>query len=249
MKKRSVFLFGAGAAISWKGPFTSEITQLIRESGFKTNDGTRITEFIYQTLISAGYAENDINFETIINVVEELNIFYSNFDYSKKRQLKSLMRCFLNPQFTKDIFNFSIDGGIQKHGYMLQIPKGVKYNYARPAINDETPEQHFLQHLLAFLLSDICDRVSKYAYHTATYSVINFEDEVSINFGNWMENLSEDNTLRLYTTNYDRNFKVLMERRNIQVFEGFDCGEYIDPKEELSANLTRILEDFDSHTH
>jgi hypothetical protein len=54
MKKRSVFLFGAGAAISWKGPFTSEITQLIRESGFKTNDGTRITEFIYQTLISAG---------------------------------------------------------------------------------------------------------------------------------------------------------------------------------------------------
>ncbi|RYG21151.1 MAG: hypothetical protein EOO07_03325, partial [Chitinophagaceae bacterium] len=71
-KKRNVILFGAGAVIDWGGPKTHDLTKLIRERGFFTKDGTtRITDFIYNKVLEApGYNEKDINFETIINVIE-----------------------------------------------------------------------------------------------------------------------------------------------------------------------------------
>jgi hypothetical protein len=80
-KKRAVFLFGAGATLAWNSPTTSELTELVRTTGFKCADNsTRITEFIYATLIANGYPSRDVNFETIISVVEDLIIHYSKFD-------------------------------------------------------------------------------------------------------------------------------------------------------------------------
>ncbi|MBX3255716.1 MAG: hypothetical protein KF862_16400 [Chitinophagaceae bacterium] len=51
-KKRTVLLFGAGAAMSWGAPGTYELTQLVRKSGYPTVSGDMtITEFIYQELL------------------------------------------------------------------------------------------------------------------------------------------------------------------------------------------------------
>ncbi|HXF41938.1 MAG TPA: hypothetical protein VN687_19635, partial [Blastocatellia bacterium] len=80
-RKRTVFLFGSGATLAWDSPTTSDLTTLIRETGFKTTDNkTTITEFIYTTLLANGYSTNEVNFETIISVIEELIVYYSQFN-------------------------------------------------------------------------------------------------------------------------------------------------------------------------
>lgn len=37
-KNNNVFLFGAGAMIDWGGPTTQELTERIREEGFKVSN-------------------------------------------------------------------------------------------------------------------------------------------------------------------------------------------------------------------
>ncbi len=250
MNKRNIFLFGAGATLEWGSPLTSELTTLIRSNGFKTIDNnTTITEFIYQTLLSNGFKESDINFETIINVIEELIVYYSYFNGEKK--LPSLLQPFYTPLFEENLFNFSIKGGEIKHGYKLQIPKGVDNDFIRNSYHNETPPQFFFQHLLSVLLTQINVRISSYAYHTPGNSVIiNHGKEYMISlFTKWMQIHAENGILRMYTLNYERIFKILLERANISVFEGFDSKEFIDYSANLRANVPKILSDTESHIH
>ncbi len=60
-----------------------------------------------------------------------------------------------------------------------------------------------------------------------------------------MESLSRENILRLYTLNYDQNFKILLERMGLSVFDGFDIeyGNY------LKANVREILDNMECHAH
>ncbi|MCW3091408.1 MAG: hypothetical protein JWP81_2477 [Ferruginibacter sp.] len=247
-KKRTVFLFGAGSLLHWNSPKTSELTDLIRSRGFKTSDNeTYITEFIYQKLIANGNKESEVNFETIINVIEELVVYYSYFNNHDKTP--SLLKCFFSANFEEDIFNFSIKGGVAKHNYTLEIPKGKNYDFSRPSQHNETPQQFFLQHLLAVLLSEINERISHYAYHTKGHSVVNCESTESTLFIKWMSDLEKNSYLRLYTLNYDRIFKILMMHNGIEVFEGFDCGPYVEYSTLLRANVRKILSDFDCNVH
>jgi hypothetical protein len=247
-KKRTVFLFGAGATLAWNSPLTLELTELTRKSGFKTTDNkTTITEFIFQQLLLNGYSESEINFETIINVIEELIVYYSQFDADKK--LPSLISCFLTPKCEKEILNFSIKGGELKHGYQLQIPAGVDYNFSDFAYHNETPAQFFLLHLLEEILTDISERISKYAYHTTGHSVLETNNLISQSFCQWMKALSEKSVLRLYTLNYERIFKILLERIGINIFEGFDCGENLETGIYLRANIPKILSDTECNAH
>jgi hypothetical protein len=151
-KGRNLFLFGAGATLSWNSPTTYELTTLVRKSGFKTLDSkTTITEYFFQSLLKSGYSENDINFETVINLIEELTVYYSCFDSEKK--LPSLLSCHLTPKYENEIFNFSIKGGEIKHGYQLQIPAGIDYEFSDFAYHNETPKQFFYYiYLMKYLL-------------------------------------------------------------------------------------------------
>lgn len=247
-KKRIVFLFGAGATLHWNAPKTSELTDLVRQIGFKCSDNeTYITEFIYQKLIANGNNEIEINFETIINVIEELIVYYSYFNNLNKTP--SLLQCFFSVNFEEEIFNFSIKGGEPKHNYTLEIPKGKDYNFSRPSQHNETPKQFFLQHLLAVILSEISERISHYAYHTKGHSVIKSNSAESKLFIKWMSMLEKNNYLRLYTLNYDRIFKILMVNNGIEVFEGFDCGSHVEYSTYLRANVRKILSDFDCNVH
>jgi hypothetical protein len=250
--KRNVILFGAGAVIDWGGPKTPDLTKMIRESGFYITDGkTRITEFIYNKLLEApGYAENDINFETIINVIEELIVYYANHGLRKK--VPALMKPFFNINFEREILNFSIIGGEIKQFYKLHIP-GKGDEWAIMNHGQETPEQFFLQQLLAHLLTDITLEIERYAYHTASKSNVLTEKNEEINnlFQNWINFINGDNVLRMYTLNYDRNFKILLARSiyKYEIFEGFDCGDVIGYTDELRPQARRILEDQKSHIH
>lgn len=253
-KKRTVILLGSGAVLDWNGPKTSELTTLIRESGFYCIDNkTRITEFIFQTLIKNEYDEKNVNFETIINVIEELIVYYSSFD--KEKKTASLLKIFFQSPFEETLLNFSIADGVEKHGFKLEIPKGKAYEFQHVgALKNETPSQYFFQLLLADLLTTINARISKYAYHTTKeHSSIFTEENSEINSlcSNWIKQLNKtDNILRTYTLNYDRIFKVLALNNGIkEMFEGFECGESIKPGTQIPANIPRIITDFNCHCH
>ena len=245
-KKREIFLFGAGAVIDWNAPTTPEITNTIRETGFPLkNSNIKITEFIYQRLIKCGYKDSEINFETIINVIEELIVYYSEF--SKKSNTPSLLKAFLSENDLCEIFNYSINEGIRKHGYQLQIPYGVDYIFSKHAYYDENPNQFFLQHLISLLLSQISSLVSKYSWNTKGHSVINKESDNSLNFRSWIRNINKDNITRLYTLNYDNLFKSLLEEDNIECFDGFFKSK--ETEHHSRADVLRILTDNKSTIH
>jgi len=236
-KRKNIFLFGAGAVIDWNGPTTSELTKLVRECGFPLKSSeTKITEFIYQRLLNAGYSEEEINFETIINVIEELIVYYSEFN--KTKQTPSLLKIFLAENDLSEIFNYSIKGGIRKHGYYLQIPYGVDWNYARSSYFGENPNQFFLQHLLSLILTEINDRVSKYSLSLK----IDKRSENSLKFRTWIKNIYKNSVIRLYTLNYDNLFNSLLEEENIDCFDGF----FVSNENYSKVDIKRILLDMDS---
>lgn len=246
MKKRGVFLFGAGAVLEWGGPTTLELTKLVRESGFPIADSkTKVTEFIYQKLISFGYSPDEINFETIISVIEELIIFYSEFD--KEKQIPSILAPFFSFNWRDELLNYNIKGGKRVHGYTLQIPKGKDYNYSQRAYNNENPDQFYFQHLLSLIITVLCDRISEYSWHTTTHSVINLESESSLLFRNWIKVQEENRIVRAYTLNYDRLFKVLASKEKIDLFEGYEDPETAKPGCPIRAEIPRILSDFDTN--
>jgi hypothetical protein len=71
MEKRKMFLLGAGAALDWhNAPTTFEITETIRQSGFKNANDEYVTDKIYQWLSENG---KDPNFETILSVIEDFD--------------------------------------------------------------------------------------------------------------------------------------------------------------------------------
>jgi hypothetical protein len=159
------------------------------------------------------------------------------------------LSCILTPNLENEIFNFSVKGGEIKPGYQLQIPNGVDYDFSDFAYQNEAPKQFFLLHLLNEILTDISARITKYAYHTSGHSVLNTTSSISRLFCQWMTNHSEKNILRIYTLNYDRIFKILLERSGISIFEGFDCGENIPMGTTLRANIPTILRDKNCHSH
>lgn len=237
-----MFLFGAGSAYEWNAPSTSEITELVLASGFKMCDNeTTITKFIYQTLIDNGYESREINFETIVSVIEELIVYYSSFDSQKGR--RSLLSCFFESKFDNEILNFSIEGGIVKHGYNLNIPRDTKYNFSRPSLQNETPAQFFFEFLLGEILSNISARIIEYSYHSSKYSKVDFKSEHSQSFVEWMALHQKQTPLRLYTLNYDRVFKTLLERNGFELFEGFDVDGIDDSYFGIRPNVQRILSD------
>lgn len=247
-KKRAVFLFGAGAALAWDAPCTSYLTKLIRKSGYKIKGNeVTITEFIYSKLLENKYPENEINFETIINVIEELIVYYS--PKNSKLKQPSILKCLFNFDFEDKIFNFSVKGGEAKHGYTIEVPSGNKEFISQHSYFDETPEQFFLLHLMQELLSTITNEIIGYAYHGESHSKVKLDSEASLNFSKWMSHIGRSNILRLYTLNYDRIFKILLERQDIRVFEGFNATEYVPYGAYIKPEIRKILMDTDSNVH
>jgi hypothetical protein len=243
-KNREIFLFGAGAVIDWNAPPTSEITKLIRESGFTLKDSEiKITEFIYLRLRKCGYTDSEVNFETIINIIEELIVY--NSEFNKKKRTPSLLKSFLSENDLCNIYNYSIKEGIRKHGYQIQIPFGHDDNFSGYAHFDENPNQFFLQHLLAVLLTQISNKVAKYSWNTPSHSKIDKKSIASINFRNWIKRIHETSILRLYTLNYDNLFKSILEEGNIQCFDGFFTNEDYYSR----ANVLKISSDSESDIH
>jgi hypothetical protein len=253
-KKRTVILFGSGALKGWGGTQTDELTEIVTKSGpefiLKDKEGTKLMKFIYNTFIDSGYKEKkDINFETLINAIEELIIYYSYYNQEDEKNLPSFLKVLFTSKYENQILNFSkIDN--KKNNYRLQIPENIEYVFAKTAKNNESPEQFYFQHLLETLLTGINSKVSSYSYHSKNKSKI-FQPENSIinkHFQYWIKNLSEHSIIRIYTLNYDRIFKILTEDIGLNIFEGFSYEDSI-PISGVSPDIKKILTDLKSNIH
>lgn len=245
-KNRSAFLFGAGAMMEWNGPSTSELTRITRETGFTIKDSDqKVTDYIFQKLKEKGFDSEDTNFETIINVIEELSVYYSEFN--SKKETPSVLRAFLDDSHLEEIFDYAIKGGQRKHGYELKISNSTFPS--NKSLDNETPTQFYLQHLLSEILTNISDRISKYAYHTDGHSVIQKDSQISLDFRNWMSSMENSDVLRLYTLNYDRIFKILLLEQGIDCFEGFYPSGNTSDFAGLRCDVPKIVEDMESHIY
>lgn len=89
---------------------TNELTDHIRKIGYPIkNSDQKLTDCIFQSLLDNGFEESEINFETIISVIEDLAIYFSEFN--PKKQTPSLLRNFLKDNDLKEILDFSIKTG------------------------------------------------------------------------------------------------------------------------------------------
>lgn len=191
-----------------------------------------------------------MNFETIINVIEELIVYYSKHGLIKKSS--ALMKPFFNAALENKILNFSIIENTASR-YKLKIP-GIEDKLAKEGSISETPEQFYLQQLLSHILTDISTEIEHYAYHTDTKSNVIKQENIKINslFQNWIYKINNKDILRMYTLNYDRNFKIILENSpdfKYNIFEGFECNDIVGYNEEIKPNIKRILSDYDSNTH
>src|SRR6266513_3064706 len=121
-----------------------------------------------------------------------------------------------------------------------KYPAGENYPFSKRACQKETPSQLFFQQLLLLLLTNITAKIHEYAYHTAGRPMTSVDSDASKSFVGWMKLLSGKNTLRLHTLNYERIFKILLARAGMDVFEGFDCGEYVHGADPIRANVCRF---------
>jgi hypothetical protein len=248
MTKKAVYLFGAGAAIPWNAPNTSDLTTLVLNSGFYCKNGTkRVTQKIVETL-SNYFPIEEINFETILNVIEELLVFHSSRDY---KNTNSFLFPFLESRcFLDEIFNYEMNGDWQ-HGSSLII-KGFELESGKSSFSNQSPQQFYLQLLYANVLTVISARVSSYSYHTTEVTKVVTENnrELNNNFYNWINSeVGNNSTVRFYTLNYDRLFSVLLKKRGINIFEGAECESELTPEEILPFDVKKIATDFTSNIH
>ncbi len=267
--KKAVFLFGAGAVLDWGAPRTicdrekltcipehgsDEIknrvcclTHLMTDTGFHGKDGECITNKIFKVLSSKNNTYNSINFETIINVLEDLYAYWATQKNKESSNLYSLVD--LKDQLEDfHYFEHSEPDKCTKR-YSISIP-GLQFDRLKDELH---PIQKYYEMFLNELLSGIKGHVSKYSYHTSGKSVV-FQpcnEPVNKHFCNWMQKfVADDYSLRMYTLNYDRMFKVLLQSNQLNVFEGFELdGAAVDYKQRIPPNLRRIISDFDSHIH
>ena len=192
--------------------------------------------------------------------IEELIVYYSRFttetdvrSYEIGKAPPSILSAFFIPRFEKDIMNFSVNWRPPTTVFTLDIP-GKNPEYAKHGYKQsKTPEQFFLEQLLSELLTAIVTEINKYAYHTEITSNV-FKTDVRKNFAsrfsNWVNSFSSTDIVRMYSLNYDRNFKIYLEANNTSIFEGFNChdvqcGAILKPGDIGVPDIKRILTDFD----
>lgn len=269
-KDKIVFLFGAGAVIDWGGPKTICVrdklelipdhgsdsitnrvcclTHLITGTGFEDKEGNRITKKIYD-ILRKDFNDAPINFETIINIVEDLHGYWTQKGSENPSNLNSLAN--IDDQI-RDFAHFNISHDPTTKRDVFSIP-GYEERTEESLIENTEPNARFFELLLNNILTGIKGHISKYAYHTSSHSLINKSENArrNENFCEWMAGfIKDDSILRMYTLNYDRLFKVILEKSGLEIFEGFDnVSKGSNPYESMPLDIPRIVSDFSSNVH
>jgi len=228
-KERKVFLLGAGAAIPWNGPTTKCLTALVCQTGFKNSTGQYITQAVFDHLEQkCEILQAEINFETILNVIEDFIDFWS---HTERRNINGLSFFISKSDVLWDNYlNYSLKCDPASKTYSIEIPGASEYiNASLQWISkDIPPQKKFLQVLFSDILDIIANRVFDYS-NNATLGGSG-TDEMTKLAVHHFKNL-RDSLLRIYTLNYDRIIQSILDQAGIHFFEGTtDEGGYIAEK-------------------
>lgn len=213
MRRRTIFLLGAGAALPWNGPKTSGLTDDICRVGFKNGKGNCITQEIYDWLKSKGF---NANFETIINVIEDFVEFWSSSDTNQINGLS-----YFTEKQSAHWNNFVYFNKFEERGRIfIRIPdtNPQDYHHKIEVPEGETPEKVFLETLLVEVIDSIISAISEYSLP----NIVDGDNNIKINevTKNYFAKLSSNSLLRVYTLNYDRIPQSILNKTKIDFTEG-----------------------------
>ena len=227
MKKRKVFLLGAGAAMDWhKGPSTSKITKFIRESGFKNAEGEYVTEKIFQWLSENG---KEPNFETILSVIE----YFFQFWMRDKNDWPNGLNYFIDKEDVKwrDFIDLEINQRLKQNKnnrYSIEFPSSVHLTHLGSNISSNIhPNAKYFELLLIELFQIISSIIADYSFYTSfnqKFYLCGNNSEINGLMQTYIRNESKTKFLRLYSLNYDNILQVLFEKEGIPIIQGFDTN-------------------------
>jgi hypothetical protein len=248
-KERIVYILGAGAAMDWCGPSTKWLIEEILKIGFKNTKGEFITQKIFEKLINGGDLDfSRVNFETIINIIEDFVEFWSR---DRKDHLNGL-------SFFVDESHFEWKEflGSWKKQNKYQNSYSLNIHGASETVNsklDNIPneikdEKKFFEALIIEILDFIVGEISRYSYHSNSKSQIFTENNNEINFlAEFFFSKNKKNIQRVYTLNYDSILEKIFERSGIPFSDGFQKIPLEMPQNLRHLNPNKIYSDFEEN--
>jgi len=210
MKKRIVILTGAGAVIPWGAPTTSQITQKITDDDeFVTVSGKTLGKYFYDILtLFFNLDPESVNFETIINLVEDLYGYYCSKYIRGYSEFKSSLPTIFNVKcdIESDILDF---GSIyNEYNNTFFLSKHEKVSWLKDYINQ------FFEQVYYHFINLIIEEIGGYSNNYTNSKYI----KQNTAFGDFL-NYYSDRSIRFYTLNYDR---IPIHCSTVNFFDGFD---------------------------
>lgn len=233
-KRKIVILTGAGAAIPWGAPSTKELTdKIIEDKEFVTISDKPIGEYFYGLLKSYYGSEwKKINFEIILNLVEELFDFYSSYSSENPIQYKSCLPVVFNVKedIERDILKFE-DKDIYKLNHRIYESRNKKSIFWSGKYKNPNYFRSVIRYLINIVIGEIYEYDNEKRIKSSSNTTLN---DCFVEFLKYFEN----DTVRFYTINYDRLPLVICDDNKF--FNG--CSE---PLEEnfYRFDTTKILSD------
>ncbi len=236
--KRAVILLGAGGPRGWGAPLTTAITKkLFEDQNYKTKSGENLAKYIYKYL-KKDYKEEEIdessiNFETIINTLENIQDYYIPETGGGPNFRESLSAWFsLNKNIYDEIMNYNYN----------EETRSIKNLATGHCITCDplTKEMTYINSAIKNYIFIISLEISKYDNNY-------YDNEEKKNLSKKLKEFilflkdEKDITPRVYTTNYDRLFQNIFHDTNLNFFDGFDMP--LKDENAFIANIPKILND------
>jgi len=236
IKKRTVFLLGAGAAIDWDGPTTEQITNSLINQGPSNTNNELIINYIYEYFNNGNTKEDKLNFEGLIDIIEQCA------QYWLSKELNNSINAKLIPQ----------DCEFWEHSFSEHYITGYR-NY-NPKLS---PKANFFCKLLLDCYEVIIYHIRQYSCFTHNINRIYCKKNSEINHlaAQYFQEKSNNSYLRIYSLNYDRVIQAIFQKTNIPFFQGFASENVVPSIEESHQQvdskriLTSLNENCIYHLH
>ena len=226
MRRNIVILTGAGAALPWGAPTTKVLTDLIRkDTEFQTKTSGPLGEYLYLLLRKHYSTDPDsVNFETIIDALEDLYDFISAAKSEGYHEFKTHL-----PAIFQQIESVNEEILDRVAVYPKRSISGIPVTTGElyPVLDDDAS---YLATAIRHFINMIVDAIDRYESDVHT----NRFDSVSAAFRRFIQFAEDNFRVRYYTLNYDQ----FPARFGYSWFSGFEDSGGV-----LQISPNRILDD------
>ena len=208
--KRPLLLTGAGFATIWGAPSTSDITSYIRTATvFNTITGQPVGDWFYHKLCNVYHQDQgSVNFELIMNYVENLHSYFDSKYRVGKSQWKNAIYAFLKEDPSLyEILEFDRIYSREKKRYIARDPD---------FFGDFEDYNEFFRVVYQYFVQQIYKTIHSYTQKTN----LNGDIDINIWLKEFIDDLSTAGSFKIYSTNYDRNIPQIVTGKFHEGFSG-----------------------------